>query len=166
MQGRPRKSSIRRLTTYGHSRAIRLPDFDYVGDVNIHLTICAHHGSPFADQAVSRMACRSVEKTCRLRDYDLFGYCLMPNHLHVLLSPSRSTKPSDAWLRDFKSYTTNQFMKLGQTAPLWQRSAHDHVCRVEETAEAVIAYIIENPVRAGLVERWQAWPWTKVFIAL
>ena len=49
---------------------------------------------------------------------------------------------------------------------MWQESGCDHVCRTEETAEKVLTYIVNNPVRAGLVERWEDWLWTRVFIKL
>jgi len=90
----------------------------------------------------------------------------MPDHLHVLLSPARSALAVSQWLRRFKSYTTNEFVGAGGDAPLWQRLAHDHVCRDDETAEKVLTYIVNNPVRAELVRCWRDWPWTKVFIEI
>ncbi len=90
----------------------------------------------------------------------------MPDHLHVLLSPTASDKPIQLWLREFKSFTTNRFQKLVGQRVLWQRSAYDHVCRDGETAENVLAYVVNNPIRNELTERWQDWPWTKVFIQI
>ncbi len=166
MQRSSKNTPRRELTTYHQSRAVRLPDFGYTGDVNVHLTVCAAGDVALKDDQLAAVICQSIENACELRRYRLLGYCLMPDHLHVLLSPARSDKPVGDWLRDFKSYTTNRFMRRGGKPPLWQRSAHDRVCRSEETAEAILAYIIENPVRTGLVDRWQDWPWTKVFIEL
>jgi len=157
---------LQRLQTYGRSRAVRLPGFDYAGDALIHLTLCAERGRPFHDANLAGVVCGSVERCCELCGYVLFGFCLMPDHLHVLLSPGESGVAVRDWLRRFKSFTTNEFVKGGGDSPLWQRSANDHVCRKEETGERVLAYIIDNPVRAGLAERWQDWPWTRVFIKL
>jgi len=167
MNRRTRKNiPMRDLQTYGRGRAVRLADFDYAGDVPMHLTLCADRGSPFADTGLAAVACDSVERCCGLCGYDLFGLCLMPDHLHVLLSPGDSRVAVSDWLRRFKSYTANRFVARGGNSPLWQGSAHDHVCRKGETAERVLAYIIDNPVRSGLVECWQDWPWTRVFIKL
>ena len=164
---RPAKDiPLRDLRTYDRSRAVRLPDCDYAGDEIIHMTLCADRDNPFAEARVATNVIASVEKCCRLCGYDLFGYCLMPDHLHVLLSPGVSGRPISDWLRRFKSFTTNEYAKLGGQAPLWQRSANDHVCRKTETAETVLTYIVNNPVRAELVERWQNWPWTRVFIEM
>jgi REP element-mobilizing transposase RayT len=145
---------------------VRLPGCDYTGDIDIHVTICADAGEPFRDAAIAEMICKNVEFYCRKFGYRLYGYCLMPDHLHVLLSPARSDKPLARWLDVFKSYTTHEFMRLGHKPPLWQASAHDHVCRKAETAETILTYIVENPLRAGLAARWQDWPWTKVFIQI
>jgi len=166
MARRSRHVRVEDLTTYRRTHAVRLPDFDYVGDADIHLTICAQTGAPFRDDTLAALVCENVEFYCRRLGYRLYGFCLMPDHLHVLFSPASSDKPLEDWLRDFKSFTTNRFIKTTGKARLWQESGHDHVCRTEETAEKVLLYIVNNPVRAGLVERWEDWPWTKVFIPL
>ena len=158
------RTPLRNLRTYGSSRAVRLPDCDYIGDIDIHVTMCANRDKPFTDDVVAAMICENVEFYCRNLAYRLYGYCLMPDHLHVLLSPAESDKPMSHWLDVFKSYTTHCWMKSSHRAPLWQPSANDHVCRTGETAETVLAYIVNNPVRAGLVDCWQDWRWTKVFI--
>lgn len=152
------------LRTYGESRALRSPCCDYASNVDIHVTLCADRGEPFGDGGVASIVCRNVEFYCRKMEFTLYGYCLMPDHLHVLLSPGESGTALSRWLDSFKSYTTHEFMKTGGLAPLWQRSAHDHVCRTGETAERVMSYVANNPVRAGLVPKWDAWPWTRVFV--
>ena len=161
-----KKTPLRELATYGDSRAVRDPDCDYSGRIDVHLTICADRGEPFRDEALARVVCESVEFYSTKLGYHLYGYCLMPDHLHVLLSPSASDRPIQLWLREFKSFTTNRFQKLVSQRVLWQRSACDHVCRDEETAENVLAYIVNNPIRNELTARWQDWPWTKVFIEI
>ncbi len=162
-RGNPERPSLR---TYGRSRAVRHPECDYAGEIDVHLTICAVGGSPFANEGTARLVCESVEYYARKLSFRLYGYCLMPDHLHVLLSPSQSCVPISGWLREFKSYTTRKHqLRTGETE-LWQRSAHDHVCRDGETAESVLTYIVNNPVRAGLAERWRDWPWARVFIEL
>jgi REP element-mobilizing transposase RayT len=160
------KTPLRELRTYGRGRAVRHPDSDYTGDVDIHVTICANQRQPFRDDHVAAMVCENVEFYCRKLAYRLYGYTLMPDHLHVLLSPAASERQLAYWLDVFKSYTTNRFHQLGYRGPLWQPSAHDHVCRDGETVEAVLTYIVNNPVRAGLVAHWQDWPWTNVFIEI
>jgi len=166
MPARRAANKAQRLATYGRSRAVRHPYCDYAGAVDVHVTISAFRGKPFQNAALAAMVCQDVELyACKLR-FRLYGYCVMPDHLHVLLSPADSGVPLARWLREFKSHTTREYQKFGQGSELWQRSAHDHVCREGETAENVLAYIVDNPVRAGLVGCWRDWTWTKVLIAL
>ena len=166
MPPKRKRIPLRDLRTYGASRAPRLEGCDYTGDEVIHLTICAAAGEPFGDPTIARMICENVEFYSQKLDFQLFGFCLMSDHLHVLISPADSGTSMSYWLQAFKSYTGHKYVKLGREPPLWQRSAYDHVCRKNETADRVLAYIAENPVRAGLVQRWADWPWTKVFIEI
>ena len=166
MHRAPKTTRPRDLMTYGTSRAVRHLDGDYTANIDIHVTLCAERGAPFSESAVAAMVCKNVEHYSHKLCYVLHGYCLMPDHLHVLLSPSESNIPLSDWLRDFKSFTTHEFVKLSGKAPLWQRSGYDHICREAETAETVLAYLADNPVRRGLVDRWDAWAWTRVFIEI
>ncbi|MCK4342813.1 MAG: transposase [Phycisphaerae bacterium] len=133
-----KKFPLRNLSTYGQSHAVRLPDFDYSGDADIHLTICAEEGAPFRDDGLAAIVCENVEFYSRKLGYRLYGFTLMPDHLHVLFSPADSGRPLKDWLRDFKSFTTNRFQKQTGKRRLWQESGHDHVCRTAETAEKVL----------------------------
>ena len=166
MRRRRENTPLRDLRTYGSTRAVRLPDCDYSGDIDIHLTLRADRMAPFKHRDLAQMICKNVEFYCRRLRYTLYGYCLMPDHLHVLLSPAGSGTALSRWLDSFKSYTTHESMKLGRRPPFWQRSGNDHICRAAETAEKVLAYLVENPVRAGLAERWEGWPWTKVLMEI
>src|SRR5262245_13396820 len=93
--------------TFGKSRAVRLPDYDYAQDVPTHLTICAAC-DVVTDRSLATLICENVEFYCRKLRFELFGYCLMPDHLHVLLSSGQSGIPIGKWLDSFKSFTTHQ----------------------------------------------------------
>jgi REP element-mobilizing transposase RayT len=148
-----RNTPLRDLTTYRRSRAVRLAAYDYAGDADIHMTIHAEEGTRPTESPIAKTICDSVKFCSNKLRYRLYGYTLVPDHLHVLFTPAESKVPLKDWLQDFQSFTTNRHMgRCG--GPLWQRSANDHVCRTAETAEAVLAYIVNNPVRAGLVARW------------
>ena len=126
--------------------------------------ICARSGAPFNQPSLAEEVCRSVETACRKLGYRLHGYCLMPDHVHVLLSPDSSRRLLRDWLQAFKSYTTHWAKKNCGIANLWQRSCYDHICREGDTAERVLDYICNNPVRKGLVDFADDWPWAKSFI--
>jgi len=60
-------------------------------------------------------------------------------------------------VKGFSAHRVNK--KLGRKGRVWQPESFDHVVRSSESLEAKIAYLLENPVRAGLVEEWTRYPW-------
>jgi putative transposase len=77
---------------------------------------------------------------------------LIPDHLHMLATfgPDIGMKRV---IRNWKRYLTNH------AAIRWQRDFFDHRLRNDESFEEKAAYILNNPVRAGLVARFEDWPY-------
>ncbi len=77
-------------------------------------------------------------------------YVVMPNHVHVLLTPLDAIELEDT-LHSIKSYTANQINQmLKKSGPLWQRESYDHIVRNWEELESYQTYISANPVKAKL----------------
>ena len=101
------------------------------------------------------------------RDYDLFAFCIMPNHAHVVFEPlsGRSDCQSDQLplsriMQSLKQYTARKAnLLLGRQGAFWQDESYDHAIRNEAEFERVLRYVLENPLKAGLVSDWEAWPW-------
>ena len=92
--------------------------------------------------------------------YALLAYCIMPNHVHLLVLLPDEAPPLVQTLQRLKGYSALQANKLlGRQGTFWQAESYDHVVRKGEM-EGIIAYILENPVKAGLVPDWQQWPYT------
>ncbi len=106
----------------------------------------------FNDAAVARLKNLAQEKRCPIKIY-----CLMPPHLHLLISPGSISLLQ--WVGLFKQYTQALALQIG-ISKLWQRSFFDHRLRSREREAEVIEYIRANPVRAGLVVHPDEWPWT------
>ncbi len=87
-----------------------------------------------------------------------YAWCLMPDHLHLLISPRRAnlSKILSAW----KSYTGHLLRKEGLEGPCWQRGFYDHALRKEEDVQRAAEYIVNNPLRKGLVENWRDYPFS------
>ncbi|MDU0371694.1 transposase [Hymenobacter endophyticus] len=93
--------------------------------------------------------------------YKLLCYCIMPNHVHVIVSPPENAPSLAETLQRIKGYTALQANKLlGRTGQFWQRETYDHIVRNSEEMQRIIAYVVNNPVKAGLVESWEQWPYT------
>ena len=100
------------------------------------------------------------------KSYELLAYCLMPNHVHLVVRLPLGASPLLRTLQRLKSYTAVQANKLlGCSGAFWQAESYDHIVRNGELPR-IISYVVENPVKAGLVEDWQQWPHTYVTPAL
>ena len=85
----------------------------------------------------------------------------MPNHVHVLIE----VMPGHPLLRivhAWKSYTAKAISRIVGKRAIWQPDYWDRAIRDERHYGRAIAYIEENPVRAGLVEAAARWPWSSV----
>ena len=92
--------------------------------------------------------------------YRLFAWCIMPNHVHVLVQPA-STERLPNILHTWKSFSAGRInRRLGRTGRLWQPESFDRYIRSDEHLAAAIAYIEDNPVKAGLVHRRDQWRWS------
>jgi len=94
--------------------------------------------------------------------YELHCYCIMPNHLHLLIRATK--KRSDEYhkiadiIQSIKRYTANEINKhLGKKGQVWNRFYFDRVIRDIESYERVVQYIMMNPVRANLVTKAEDW---------
>ena len=89
----------------------------------------------------------------------------MPNHVHAVFAPNNDEagRPLalQAIMKSLKRYTSGQANDvLGRQGQFWQYENYDHVIRNAAEWERVITYVLNNPVKAGLVETWEQWPWT------
>ncbi|MCZ2341130.1 MAG: DUF1156 domain-containing protein [Bacteroidales bacterium] len=90
--------------------------------------------------------------------YRLHAWCIMPNHVHVLLTPLHGNSLSSI-LHSWKSFTAKQInQKIGRTGAFWQEEYFDRMIRNDEHFANAHAYIEQNPVKAGLCERPEDWP--------
>jgi REP element-mobilizing transposase RayT len=74
----------------------------------------------------------------------------MPDHLHLLIEGTREDAHMKTFAARAKQYSGFYFKKATKYS-LWQRYGFEHVLRDEEDAPSVVRYLLENPVRAGLV---------------
>lgn len=108
--------------------------------------------------------------------YDLQAYCIMSNHVHVLIDTMEQLKhldddfildvPEDyiqlhKIMQRIKGSTARYAnLELGRKGTFWQKDSYDHYVRNEKEWNNILAYILNNPVKAGLEKDWEAWPHT------
>ena len=99
--------------------------------------------------------------------YVVDAYCVMPNHVHVVLAPLAGDGPNlepislGSIMHSVKSNTANQANAvLRRQGSFWEHENFDRAIRDEEEWQRTIAYVLNNPVKAGLVKDCQDWPHT------
>jgi len=95
--------------------------------------------------------------------YLMHGWSVMPNHGHTLFTPLEGYA-LDRIVHSWKSYTAHEANKLlGRTGRFWFVESHDRYIRNEAHFANALAYIENNPVKAGLCTRPEDWPWSSAF---
>lgn len=124
-----------------------------------------------ADPRLARIVAREIH-ALHPRYYTLLAYCIMSNHVHLLLDlqgipepprpASRQHSTSLNYALRLLKGRTGRFCNqvLGRSGAFWASESYDHVVRNEKELERIVAYIINNPVKAGLVEDAEDWPFT------
>ncbi len=89
----------------------------------------------------------------------VWAYCLMPNHVHLILVPASESALSRAVGQTHVAYTRRINFRRKWRGFLWQGRFAS--CPMDEPhLLAATAYVERNPVKAGLVERAEDWPWS------
>lgn len=79
-------------------------------------------------------------------------YVLMPDHLHLIVHEGHNAIELGLWVKALKRLT-------GQREFKWEEGFFDHVLRSNESETKKCEYIYQNPVRAGLADRPEDWPY-------
>jgi putative transposase len=143
-------------------KPVRLPKQHYIGRRAYFLTLCTRGRIPyFRSSRIARWLLENLLQIAAQQSFSLRAYCLMPDHLHILLQGDSPTSDLQGFVKTFKHKTTFHFRaKTGKT--LWQISFFDHILRTAEDLSETTEYILLNPVRAGLVQRPRDYPYSQI----
>ncbi len=133
------------------------------------LTFCTHHRWILPDRF------RSLVLSCCLHEdgtsIELHVSVVMPDHVHMIFTPLIDDEALEVYslakitdaIKGASAHKINR--ALGRTGHVWQAESFDHVVRSSESLDQKIQYVLENPVRAGLVgERTDyQWLWHRPF---
>ena len=93
------------------------------------------------------------------KPFELFGYCLLNNHFHLLLRPKGATT-SRIMQSLLVSHTQRYHRHYRSGGHIWQGRFKSPVIQNDEHLLAVLRYIKANPLRAALVQRAEEYPWS------
>jgi putative transposase len=146
--------------THSRRNSLRLSGFDYSAKRVYFVTIVVLDRRPlFRNDALAKA---TVDCLLTLREkvrFNLYCYCLMPDHFHALIGAGESGKSLGEICGAFKSLSTRVHWRWYQ-GRLWQRQFFDHIIRNEKDFVETMEYIKQNPIRRGLVSLASEWPYT------
>jgi REP element-mobilizing transposase RayT len=83
----------------------------------------------------------------------------MPDHLHLVLAATGESSDFRYFMANWKQRAGYQHKQRTRTS-LWQESYFDHVLRDDEELNRAVRYVLENPVRKGLVRAFDEYPFS------
>lgn len=102
-----------------------------------------------------------LAENCRAAGVAVWAWCLMPNHVHLILVPSDADGLRRALAATHRRYAGTIHARRGRSGHFWQGRFGSAVMDEAHLAAAV-RYVSLNPVRARLVGRAEAWRWSSV----
>ena len=137
-----------------------LKAFDYRGLHQYFLTFCTHNrGRLFAKADAMEVVRTQIARASAEQRMSVIAYCFMPDHLHLLMEGQSDDADCRTFIARAKQYSGFSYQAaFGRR--LWQRYGYERVLRSDEAAVSVARYILENPVRAGLVVAVQDYPFS------
>lgn len=106
---------------------------------------------------------RYLQDLCDLKqlfEVRVYAYCLMTNHVHLLLAPSESAAMGKLMKRLAARATRYRNKREGRTGTLWEGRYKSIPVQTDRYLLACNRYIELNPVRAGMVDMPEAYPWS------
>jgi len=99
------------------------------------------------------------------KKYHLLCYMVMSNHVHIVIKPLIEKKNTpyslSVIMKDHKDFTAHEANKiLHRNGQFWLHENYDHYVRNREELNRIIGYILDNPVKAGLVGDYQEWEYS------
>ncbi|ODS59599.1 MAG: hypothetical protein ABS36_01340 [Acidobacteria bacterium SCN 69-37] len=137
----------------------RLEPTQYIGAQAVFLTCCTvSRRRTFVAADVVRTVETQMRRVCLGHGFHLPAYCFMPDHVHALVTSEATTVELGTLVRSLKQVTGYAHRRrTGER--LWQTSFFDRTLRGDEDRIAVVRYIVANPVRAGLVDSPDDYPY-------
>jgi REP element-mobilizing transposase RayT len=123
------------------------------------ITICTlDRQRVLAEAAMASVVVQALQRIAAVRGWRVGRYVLMPDHIHFFCGPGSGDDLS-RFVGGFKQESTRRAWEVGWRGRLWQREFFDQVLRDDDVYEEKWWYVRNNPVRAGLCQTHEEWPW-------
>jgi putative transposase len=137
-----------------------LERFQNAGQTHFITFSCYHRRPMFTTDSSRQVFEFALERVRKIFQLRVYGYVVMPEHVHLLVSEPQRGTLADA-LKSLKQSVSRRL--IANADHFWQKRYYDfNVCNHPQFVEK-IRYIHCNPVKRGLCERPEDWPWSSFF---
>ncbi len=142
-------------------RPPRIAGFSYVGFCRYSLTFATFQRVHlFLSREIVDAAIVQILRTADEDTFAVLAYCFMPDHLHLIIEGGNESSDLRHFVKVVKQRVAYAFRtELGIRA-VWQEGYFERVLRSDEATDVVVRYVLDNPVRAGLVTRAEEYPFS------
>jgi putative transposase len=134
-----------------------LQRFQHSGQSHFVTFACFHRRWLFEEDVNKQTFEQALERVRIAFDLDVYGYVVMPDHVHLLMGEPRSGLLSEA-LKSLKQGVARRL--VGKAEHFWQKRYYDFNIRDEEQFKEKLRYLHRNPVRGELCKRPEEWEWS------
>jgi len=146
-----------RFRRYKHN-ALRKNRISESGRAYSITTACQHHQPIFLARELGEIVADEIERSDRSSQTLTIAWVVMPDHMHWLFQ-LRQWQSLSAVVKQVKGRSSYRINRVRRSSGrVWQPGFHDHAIRKEESLQNIGNYIVQNPVRAGLVENPEDYP--------
>ena len=139
-------------------RPPHLQHFDYTGIHRYSLTFCTNRRRPlFAEASIVELVLSQISRASQEHGFAVIAYCFMPDHAHLLVHGQCEAADCKRFITAAKQYS-GYYYRRRFPGMLWQRYGYERTLRNGEDTVTVARYILENPVRAGLTQTVEQYP--------
>jgi len=124
-----------------------------------YITTCTYNRRRILDQPAVHNTL--IQFGQRAQDYQVAvgRYVIMPDHIHLFAGFGPESISLSMWMKSLKNAISKALRNATFVGPHWEKGYFDHVIRSEESYEQKWSYVRDNPVRAGLVQKAEDWPY-------
>ena len=137
----------------------RLPKEFYQGTAIVAFTLCIKNreiifqNPELVDTFIGFLKEIAAKYNCKIPIY-----CFMPDHLHMIVTGTDDEVDLLKVIAGFKQ-RTGFWLSQNKIGAQWQKDFYDHVIKKDESLSTNVKYILDNPVRKGIVMEWQEYPY-------
>ena len=130
----------------------------YRGFVRVFITATTRRRRPaFRAASVAQHTISELLRTAQIARVEVSAYCVMPDHVHILLAGLTEDSCVPVAVRSWKQ-ATGYWYRKERGERLWEPNYWDRVLRQRDHSRTILEYMLSDPLRSGLVQHLQDYP--------